>query len=60
MLQDERIDPVYEATVQATEEAIINALLAAETMTGADDLRVPALPHERMRAILRKYRRLPN
>jgi len=58
MLQDERIDPVYEATVQATEEAIINALLAAETMTGADDLRVPALPHDRMRAILRKYGRL--
>jgi L-aminopeptidase/D-esterase-like protein len=32
MLDDERIDPVYEATVQATEEAIINALLAARTM----------------------------
>jgi L-aminopeptidase/D-esterase-like protein len=58
MLQDERIDPVYEATVQATEEAIINALLAAETMSGADDLRVPALPHDRLRAILRKYGRL--
>jgi D-aminopeptidase len=58
MLQEERIDPVYEATVQATEEAIINALLAAETMTGADYLRVPALPHDRLRAILRKYRRL--
>jgi D-aminopeptidase len=58
MLQDERIDPVYEATVQATEEAIINALLAATTMTGADNLRVPALPHDRLRAVLRKYRRL--
>lgn len=58
MLQDERIDPIYEATVQATEEAIINALLAAETMTGADDLRVPALPHDRLRAVLRKYGRL--
>jgi D-aminopeptidase len=60
MLQDERIDPVYEATVRATEEAIINALLAAETMTGADDLRVPALPHDRLRAALRKYGRLRN
>jgi D-aminopeptidase len=60
MLQDERIDPVYQATVQATEEAIINALLAAETMTGANDLKVPALPHDRLRAILRKYHRLPN
>jgi L-aminopeptidase/D-esterase-like protein len=58
MLQDERIDPVYEATVQATEEAIINALLAARTMTGADYLRVPALPHERLKAVLRKYNRL--
>jgi D-aminopeptidase len=36
MLEDERIDPLYEATIQATEEAIINALLAAQTMTGAD------------------------
>jgi D-aminopeptidase len=60
MLHDERIDPVYEATVQATEEAIINALLAAETMTGADDLRVPALPHDRLRVILRKYGRMRN
>jgi L-aminopeptidase/D-esterase-like protein len=58
MLQDERTDPIYEATVQATEEAIINALLAAKTMTGADDLRVPALPHDRLRAALRKYGRL--
>jgi len=58
MLSEERIDPVYEATVQATEEAIINALLAARTMTGANDLTVPALPHERLREVLRKYGRL--
>jgi L-aminopeptidase/D-esterase-like protein len=58
MLSDERIDPVYEATVQATEEAIINALLAATTMTGADYLRVPALPHDRLRSVLKKYGRL--
>jgi D-aminopeptidase len=58
MLQDEQIDPVYQATVEATEEAIINALLAAKTMTGADDLKVPALPHDRLRDILRKYGRL--
>jgi D-aminopeptidase len=60
MLSDERIDPVYRATVQATEEAIVNALLAARTMTGADDLRVPALPHDQLRTILRKYGRLRN
>jgi D-aminopeptidase len=58
MLEDDRIDPVYEATVQATEEAIINAMLAAKTMTGADYLRVPALPHHRLREVLRKYGRL--
>jgi L-aminopeptidase/D-esterase-like protein len=60
MLTDERIDPIYEATVQATEEAILNAMLAARTMTGADDLRVTALPHDQVRAILRKYHRLKN
>jgi D-aminopeptidase len=58
MLDDERIDPVYEATVQATEEAIINALLAAKTMTGADYLRVPALPHDPLRTILQRYGRI--
>ncbi len=58
MLPDERLTPLFEATVQATEEAIINALLAAETMTGADDVTVYALPHARLREVLRKYRRL--
>jgi D-aminopeptidase len=58
MLNDERIDPLYEATVQATEEAIINALLAARTMTGANYLRVPALPHDRLREVLLRYHRL--
>ena len=47
MLSDDVIDPVYEAAVQATEEAIINAMLAARTMTGANWYRVPALPHDR-------------
>jgi len=51
-------DPLFEATVQATEEAVINAMVAARTMTGADGITVPALPHERMREILREHRRL--
>ncbi|MFP5020826.1 DmpA family aminopeptidase [Pseudonocardia phyllosphaerae] len=42
-----RIDPFYEATVQAVEEAVLNALVAAEDMTGNDGHRVPAMPHER-------------
>jgi D-aminopeptidase len=58
MLPNDRINPIFEATVQATEEAIVNAMIAAETMTGADSVRSYALPHERLRAILRKYDRL--
>jgi L-aminopeptidase/D-esterase-like protein len=58
MLPNERIDPLFEATIQATEEAIVNAMVAAETMTGVDGLRVTALPHDRLRAALRKYNRL--
>ena len=58
MLSDDVIDPVYEAAVQATEEAIINAMLAARTMTGANWYRVPALPHEELRQVLARYGRL--
>ena len=58
MLPNERISPLFEATIQATEEAIVNAMVTAETMTGADGLRVYALPHDRLRAALRKYNRL--
>ncbi len=58
MLPNERLDPLFAATVQATEEAITNALVAAETMTGADDVRVLRLPHDRLREILSKYNRL--
>ncbi len=58
MVSNERITPLFEATVQATEEAIVNAMLAARTMTGADDLTVYALPHDRLREVLRKYNRL--
>lgn len=58
MLPNERIDPLFIATVQATEEAVTNAMLAAETMTGADDVRASAIPHDRLREIMRKYNRL--
>ncbi len=56
-IPDERITPLFEATAQATEEAIINAMVAAETMTGADNLTVHALPHDRLKEILKKYNR---
>jgi hypothetical protein len=53
MLPNDRISPLFEATAQATEAAITNTLLAADTMTGANDLRVYALPVDRMLAIRR-------
>jgi D-aminopeptidase len=52
------IDPIFEATVQATEEAIVNALVAAETMTGANGYRLFGLPHDELKAILKKYNRI--
>ncbi len=58
MLANEQLNPIFLATVQATEEAIVNAMVAAETMTGANDLTVIALPHDRLREILKKYNRL--
>jgi L-aminopeptidase/D-esterase-like protein len=59
MMPNEQLDPLFAATVQATEEAVTNAMLAAETMTGADNVRAEAIPHERLREIMRKYNRLP-
>ena len=57
-LANRALDPLFEATVQATEEAIVNALVAAETMSGADDLTVQALPHRPLRRLLREHGRL--
>jgi D-aminopeptidase len=58
MLPNESIDPLFIATIEATEESIINAMLAAETMTGADHVRVHALPHHRLVEILKHHNRL--
>ncbi len=58
MLSNSRISPLFEATVQAVEEAIINALVAAETMVGRDGNRAEALSHERLREILERFNRL--
>ena len=60
MLPNERVSPLLIETVNATEEAIVNALVAAETMEGIDGNTVYALPHDRLRAILKKYNRLTN
>jgi len=58
MLPNGDLDPFFLATIQATEESIVNALVAAKTMTGIDGHTVYALPHERLRELLRKYNRL--
>lgn len=58
MLPNEQINQIFWATSQATEEAIINALVAAETMKGNNGNTVYALPHDRLREVLKKYNRL--
>ncbi len=58
MLPNEQLNGLFVATAQAVEEAIVNALVAAETMTGINGNTVYALPHDRLREVLRKYNRL--
>ncbi len=58
MLPNDVLSPYFAATAEATEEAIVNALVAAKTMTGINGTTVHALPHDRVREILRKYNRL--
>ena len=58
MLPNDSINPIFEATVQATEEAIVNAMTGAETMSGAHGSMVTALPHDQLRGLLKKYNRL--
>ena len=58
MLPNDSISPIFLATVQATEEAVINAMVAAETMKGINDHEVIALPHDRLCEVLKKYNRL--
>jgi L-aminopeptidase/D-esterase-like protein len=55
ILSNDRISALFAATVEATEEAIVNALVAAETMTGPGGRTIEALPHDRLRAILKQY-----
>jgi len=58
MVPNDEISPLFEATVESTEEAIVNALVAAETMTGVDNHKVDAIPHDRLQQVMRKYNRL--
>jgi D-aminopeptidase len=58
MLPNQRLNPIFLATVQATEEAVVNAMVAAKTMKGINDVEVIGLPHDRLREVLKKYNRL--
>jgi L-aminopeptidase/D-esterase-like protein len=58
MLPNDKLGPIFASTVQGTEEAIINAMIAAETMTGIENHKVIALPHDKLREVLKKYNRL--
>jgi len=57
-LPNDRMNPLFAATVQSVEEAIVNAMIAAETMKGANNFVVRALPHDDLRRILKKYGRV--
>jgi D-aminopeptidase len=59
MLPDGRMTPLFQAAVEATEAAIVNALLAAETMTGRDGVIAHALPVERLLEVMARYGRGP-
>ena len=58
MLSNNYLDPLYDSVVEATQEAILNAQLAAETMVGRDGVTAHALDPERLVAVLEKYDRL--
>ena len=57
-LPNDLITPLFEATVQAVEESIVNALIAAETMEGINGNKSYALPHDKLIGILKKYNRI--
>lgn len=57
-LANDQISPVFEALVEAVEEAVVNAMVAAETLEGINGNKAYAIPHEKLREIMRKYNRL--
>jgi D-aminopeptidase len=54
-MQSWKMDPMFTAVVQSTEESVINAIVAAKTMVGADYWVVPAIPHDQLQEVLRKH-----
>ena len=60
LLTNEQMSPLFMAAIEATEEAVINSLFAAENMTGRDGHKVEALPKDKLLKIMKKYNRLGN
>lgn len=58
LLSDDKMDPIYRAVAQAVEEAIVNAMVAAEDMYGRNRNFVPALPHDEVERILKDYEKM--
>jgi L-aminopeptidase/D-esterase-like protein len=58
-VSNERISPLFQATVEATEEAIVNAMVAAKTMTGIDGHTVDALPHDKLTEFMKRSPQQP-
>jgi L-aminopeptidase/D-esterase-like protein len=56
-MSNDMITPLFTATVQATEEAIVNAMVGAQTMTGVDGHTAIGLPHDQLQQVLKKYAR---
>ena len=56
-VNDHIIDGLFSATIESTEEAILNALVAAETMTGRDGITAHAIPHDRLVEVMDRYGR---
>jgi L-aminopeptidase/D-esterase-like protein len=57
LLSTDHVDPLFAAVVEATEESVLNALTAAETMTGINGNTIYALPYDRLAAVMKKYGR---
>jgi L-aminopeptidase/D-esterase-like protein len=58
MIPNDKIDPLFEATAQATEESILNTLIAAEDMIGINNTKIYALPEDKLIKILKKHNRI--
>ena len=54
-MQSWKLNPIFMAVIQGTEEAVLNAMIGAKTMVGADYWVVPAIPHDQLQEVLRKH-----